>query len=115
MSAALRVVSLPLRMSEQNNLDPHKPVCLALFQGDVLSHRTYGANQGHLARRDMKRIRARGVAAYLVWLNVGPWCADLWTQDLARPLHIHPDNFYGEPETGNETVPEDTGIIPKLR
>lgn len=90
-----RTDTLPLRVCAQNNVDPHKPVCIGLFRGGEIAHSTYGANQRTFAMRDAKRMRAQGVGVQLVWLNVGPWCADLWVQDLARPLEITPADWYG--------------------
>lgn len=117
MSAARRfeTVTLPARFAEMNNADPHQPVCIGLFQGDVFSHATFAANRRGDAIRAANKIRRTGVSARLVWLNVGPWCADLWVGDLGRRLHIHPDDFYGPLESEQETAPESTGIMTRPR
>lgn len=114
MSAVLRLSygdTLPLRFMEQSNVDPHQPVCIGLFQGDKFTHKVFGASERSVALREARKIRARGVAARLEWLNTGAWCAELWTKDLTRPLETHPDTFYGRLQSAANDNEETTGTV----
>lgn len=77
-------------------LNPWLAVAVAVFSGNQdVSHAVYGANRWRDAVRHMTRLRKQGLVASVRWVNVGPWCRELWVQDLARPLGRQPAGFYG--------------------
>lgn len=92
MSKAVRI-----RVAQSDNaLNLHKAVCIGVFVGaDSLAREAFGANRVADARRLVRRLRAQGQNAVARWVNVGPWCAELWTQDLMRPLGMQPERFHG--------------------
>lgn len=79
-------------------IDPHHAVAIAVFSGGELSATVFGANERSAALVYVRRLRSQGVLADLCWIQVGPWCEEMWTRDLARPFGVHPSRFYGSLE-----------------
>lgn len=87
-----------VRIARQDvaNVSAWKAVCVGVFlDGEALTHEVYGANRYRDARAQVERIRRKGGDACARWLNVGPWCAELWVADLSRPYGVQPELFYG--------------------
>lgn len=86
---------MKVRYCVQTDLNVRKPVCIGMFRGGLLTHEIYGATERARAMREAARMRSQGWVAQLAWLNCGLWVRDLWVCDLARPITLHPDRFYG--------------------